>query len=453
MKKLNLLFFFKDIRFCFGGWNDAHGLYNISAFPELTCQVIGARNGSEDNCKKMIIRLDSTVHSPYFVGQENQLQCYMFKYDKSFNSTISSSSISFRIMGTINYNNEALYVHVYDADKNPNRYIFFDEPLPADATKKDIEAWASSDNDVSQIKNYFSMYAESSTSIKYKTTHYNKLDPYGAWNYIGGVFPKYITTKELDIQYTAPTMKNRFFGNNVTLYHKLSEIQVSPLSFEEETVTEKRDSTVFGTLGAIGGIFGLLSLLQVVLFGSRPISPWGTVHLITLRKQSMVLSSVLDDGLLNNNIEVNGEPDRTDVTSIPMSEPVAARFSNSFSKINVAGKYGSEEGLNDQLPLLPPDNIDERLSRLEARNQMMELVLKSYYIDDKIFQSLKSVRDRAAFQSGVDGFSKETDTTDVKASAIEDINSDTQQPNALFGRLDSFKGSSKIVYNIFGKNK
>jgi hypothetical protein len=377
----------------------------------------------------------------------------MFKYDKSVNSTVFNPSISFRIMGTINYSNEAVYVHVYDADKNPNRYIFFDEPLPVDTTKKDIEAWASYDNDVSQINNYFSMYAESSTSIKYKTTHYNKIDPYGAWNYIGGVFPKYITTKELDIQYTVPTMKNRFFGNNVTLYHKLSEIQVSPLSFEKETVTEKRDSTIFGTLGAIGGIFGLLSLLQVILFGSRPISPWGIAHLITLHKQNKVLSSTLDGGLLNSNVEVNGESDRTDVTFIPMSEPVDARFSNSFSKINAAGKYGSEEGINDQLPLLLPDNIDERLSRLEARNQMMELVLKSYYIDDKIFQSLKNARDRAAIQSGVDKSSKETDTTDVKDFVIKDINSNIQQSTALFDRLESFKGRPKTIHSIFGKNK
>lgn len=421
-----MLFFSQDIRFCFGGWNDAHGLLNISAFPNLTCQVVGAQDGSENSCSNMIHFLDSTIHSPYFVGQENQLQCYMFKYDKSVNSTVSSSSISFRVMGTINYNNEAVYVHVYDADKNPNRYIFFDEPLPVDTTKKDIEAWASSDNDVSQISNYFSMYAESSTSIKYKTTHYNRLDPYGAWNYIGGVFPKYITTKELDIQYTVPTMKNRFFGNNVTLYHKLSEIQVSPLSFEKETVTEKRDSTIFGTLGAIGGIFGLLSLLQVILFGSRPISPWGIAHLITLRKQNKVLSSTLDNGLLNRNIKVNSESDRTDITFIPMSEPVDARFSNAFRKINAAGKYGREEDINDQLPLLPPDNIDERLSRLEARNQMMELVLKSYYIDDKIFQSLKSARDETLYQSGVDVYSKETDAIGTKTPAIGDINPNTQ---------------------------
>lgn len=347
----------------------------------------------------MIHSLNSAIHSPYFVGQENQLQCYMFKYDESFNSTVSSSSISFRIMGTINYNNEAVYIHVYDAKKNPNRYVFFDEPLPADTTKKDIDVWARADNDISQIKNYFSMYAESSTSIKYKITKYNKLDPYGAWNYIGGVFPKYLTSQELDIQYTAPTMKNRFVGYNVSLEHKLSEIQVSPLSFEEETVTDKRDSTVLGALGAIGGIFGLLSLLQIILFGSRPVSPWGFAHMITLRKQNKALSSTLDDGLLNN---THTEYDRSEVTFVPVAEPVDNRFYAALRNIDATGSYGNEECnlKTTQLPLLK-ESTEERLSRLETRNQMMELVLKSYYIDDKIFQSLKDVRhDTAAKQQG-----------------------------------------------------
>ncbi|CAO3613080.1 unnamed protein product [Mucor fragilis] len=390
---------FPDIRFCFGGWNDAHGQLNASASPTITCQVPGARNGSEGRCNSMIHSLNSAIHSPYFVGQENQLQCYMFKYDESFNSTVSSSSISFRIMGTINYNNEAVYIHVYDAKKNPNRYVFFDEPLPADTTKKDIDVWARADNDISQIKNYFSMYAESSTSIKYKITKYNKLDPYGAWNYIGGVFPKYLTSQELDIQYTAPTMKNRFVGYNVSLEHKLSEIQVSPLSFEEETVTDKRDSTVLGALGAIGGIFGLLSLLQIILFGSRPVSPWGFAHMITLRKQNKALSSTLDDGLLNN---THTEYDRSEVTFVPVAEPVDNRFYAALRNIDATGSYGNEECnlKTTQLPLLK-ESTEERLSRLETRNQMMELVLKSYYIDDKIFQSLKDVRhDTAAKQQG-----------------------------------------------------
>lgn len=401
--------FLLDVRFCFGGWNDAHGQLNVSASPNITCQVPNSLNGSEGKCNGMIHFLDSAIHSPYFVGQENQLQCYMFKYDESFNATVSSPSVSFRIMGTINYNNEAVYIHVYDARNNPNRYVFFDEPLPLGTTKKDIDTWAKADNDISQIKNYFSMYAESSTSIKYKITKYNKLDPYGVWNYIGGIFPKYITSQELNIQYTAPTMKNRFVGYNVSLEHKLSEIQISPLSFDEDTVTEKRDSTVLGTLGAIGGVFGLLSLLQVILFGSRPISPWGIAHMITLRRQNNALSSTLDDGLLKN---AHAEFDRTEVTFIPVSEPVDSRFYDALKKIDPVENYGGEEcNVGAQLPLLQ-ESTEERLSRLEARNQMMELVLKSYYIDDKIFQSLKDVRHDATKQQGLKTSQSETDDSD-----------------------------------------
>jgi hypothetical protein len=41
------------------------------------------------------------------------------------------------------------------------------------------------------------------------------------------------------------------------------------------------------------------------------------------------------------------------------------------------------------------ENIEDRVSRLEARNQLLELVMKNYYLDDQVFLALKHSQRRS----------------------------------------------------------
>jgi hypothetical protein len=57
-----------------------------------------------------------------------------------------------------------------------------------------------------------------------------------------------------------------------------------------------------------------------------------------------------------------------------------------------------DENLHDislNTPLLGRDQLEERMSRLEARNQLLEMVMKNYYIDDEVFITLSRARQRA----------------------------------------------------------
>ncbi|RCH78980.1 hypothetical protein CU098_001471, partial [Rhizopus stolonifer] len=328
----------QDVRICLGGWiSDAQN--STLVMPDLTCSVIASNNGTITSCSGMIEPLDSAIHLPLFVDQKTYAKCFLFRSDsEKFRSTSTLPTISFQISGIINYNNEAIYVSVYDPKNNPNRYIFFDEPLPSQATdKKDVETWAINDNDISDVENTFSFYAESSASVKYKLTEYKKVDSTVGWNYLGGFFPRYLTMNKLSTQHSIPTAKNSFLAGPGSTKHQLSEILISPLVFEQETVTEKRNNTVLGALGALGGIIGLLSLLRTVLFGSRPSSPWGLVHWMTSNQQSALLSQTLDDQLLYS----KGDKE---MTAIPLSEPVHERFSEAFYKLSdEKGVYNKEE--------------------------------------------------------------------------------------------------------------
>ncbi|KAI8064862.1 uncharacterized protein B0P05DRAFT_231156 [Gilbertella persicaria] len=240
---------FPDVRICLGGWiSDAQN--STLVMPDLTCSVIASNNGTITSCSGMIEPLDSAIHLPLFVDQKTYAKCFLFRSDsEKFRSTSTLPTISFQISGIINYNNEAIYVSIYDPKNNPNRYIFFDEPLPSQATdKKDVETWAINDNDISDVENTFSFYAESSASVKYKLTEYKKVDSTVGWNYLGGFFPRYLTMNKLSTQHSIPTAKNSFLAGPGSTKHQLSEILISPLVFEQETVTEKRNNTVLGAL-------------------------------------------------------------------------------------------------------------------------------------------------------------------------------------------------------------
>lgn len=333
------------------------------------------------------------------MDQQGPLQCFLFRSSEQFDSNGKGISITFRISGTVRQYNEAIYIQLYDRDQNPNRYVFFNESLPEGYSNSDIQKWVANDNNIQQAENSYALYAESSTSIKYQMTENHNLDPDSSWNYAGSIFPKYKISRKLSSTFSLPAPRNTFDVGNIS--HTLSDIQISPMTSNLIVNTYKRDNTLLGMLGAVGGIISLLAIIQSMLFGTRPIKPWGIVHKIRKRQQLETLADALDTERYyysqdHKGKKPNGTPNAYS-TSLPFSEPVDPRFASFFNR---SERFGDGHALSDittdQSPLLPSNStLEDRVMRLESRNQILELALRSYYIDEEIFQSIKEARSRA----------------------------------------------------------
>lgn len=390
-----------DVRICLSGWDDLYKKPDPPYyFPEIECRVLGGvtRATAPAECKKSISSLDNVIHEPYYVDQQGPLQCFLFRSSEQFDSNGRGVSIIFRLSGTVRQYNEAIYIQLYDRDQNPNRYVFFNESLPEGYSNSDIQKWVANDNNIQQAENSYALYAESSTSIKYQMTENHNLVSDSSWNYVGSISPKYKVSRKLSSTFSLPAPRNTFDVGNIS--HTLSDIQISPMTSTLIVNTYKRDNTLLGMLGAVGGIISLLAIIQSILFGTRPVKPWGIVHKIRKRQQLETLADALDTERYYYSQDHKGKKSdgisNAYATSIPFSEPVDPRFTGFFNR---SKRFGDGQALSeittDQSPLLPSmGTLEDRVMRLESRNQILELALRSYYIDEEIFQSVKEARSK-----------------------------------------------------------
>lgn len=262
----------------------------------------------------------------------------------------------------------------------------------------DSESRSGSGSDV--VNQVVSLYPDSVIFVSFETIYYHKIDPDSWWNLIG-IFPKFIFTSELSI--THSEIMDRGSYDMAVNDQFLGSINISPTSFKKRTVTEKRDVTIVSALGVMGGVVGILLSIQACLFGTRPKEPWGVfqkskmrAHIMEERHQS-----------LNDYFRV------PKLKTVPFMTPVHPRYSkiHNYSEENIYSDLNSNDLENsrlvqdncsentqlvndsalsgyvkdDTLPITL-ENVEERLADLEGRNQVLELILRAYYIDDTIFR-------------------------------------------------------------------
>ncbi|KAI7877303.1 uncharacterized protein EV154DRAFT_576901 [Mucor mucedo] len=392
----------------FPGWaylsiNDVYG----QDFPQLFCSHINAPD--DVACGNTTI-LDRTLFSPSFVEQAGDTQCHL--YDSISNVTVVSQDravLRFYHMGFAYHLQQAVHLQFYEPHKNPNRVLFRNETIPGYDVKFMDDWLASESNSGSKsddLSRVVSVHPDSTMYIQFETVYTHQIDPDSWWNFVG-IFPKYIYTSELSITHTEPMSRGTYAKTEGQEAVVLGDIVISPKTFSQRIITEKRDTTIVSSLGVVGGIVGILLAIQVFLFGARPPKPWGIVHTTTIR------SSIKDkrQRILEKYFSV------PDAQSVPFVTPVHQRFSSIYELNSSDNHHDHEEQLIEENVLLDDEglkldhdvdetlsktpildaamdikdtlkDLQERLGHLEGRNQMLELVLKAYYIDDRIFQEL-----------------------------------------------------------------
>ncbi|KAG1092809.1 hypothetical protein G6F42_019109 [Rhizopus arrhizus] len=353
-----------DIRFCYDG-------FNTTSDPPVSV-FCAFRNGTD--CSKQIIPLDMTKHSPKYPDQLGAVACFMFISAPSYSlindnmgySESTSTKMVFSFQGPprldINGNiseSGAIYIDMYAPGYNPNMIAY--GLLASNQLSNEFNReWAISEQGSNTIDSII-LKPSVRTSASFDIIENRALRRYDGWNYVG-----------FSSTYDVNSVVNSFYKDapqNVALLQTsalLAQLTIQPSSFTININNEQKVFTLLNAFAQIGGVLGLFIAVQTILFGFRPQSPWGIVHRWSFGRLRVKLTD-----RLANYFDRMGTP-------VPLVNPVSNRLSTVFKNNAYASGYAVDEAMSQE----------NRVHQVEERLQLMELLLKSYYLNDEVFRSL-----------------------------------------------------------------
>lgn len=344
-----------------------------------------------------IVDLPKLLHMPSFPQERLSTKCYMYKYstDDSMRLYRYNPTARFSHVGGAYRPTEVIFVQFYEPTKNPNRVLFFNESLEGLGIKE-MDQWKESERragtSIDVMRQILPAYPESDISVQYEVVHRKSIDAKNVWNYFGP-FPRYIESTELSITHNDALDRGR--NHLVTDPNTvLGTIHVTPNNFKKRIITEKRDTTLLSVFGNIGGVASIIFAVYAFLFGTKPVGPWGIVQKTSwVKHQKQKKLKQLEDSF--NISKVQG---------VPLVTPVHQRYAEIYSK-NAPSDEKIQQ-VNEELSIMElgvreagddsssrdVSDLKYRMEQMEGRNQMLELILKAYYVDDEIFQQLNKAR-------------------------------------------------------------
>ncbi|KAI8137677.1 hypothetical protein BJV82DRAFT_634261 [Fennellomyces sp. T-0311] len=391
-----------DIRFCFEGFS-IQADPGTDMYPAVICMTDTGKWCNDD-----LHRLDMSIHAPIFMNNLGNTTCYLFAPAENAMSlgpaTLSSSDTIFS-GSRMQFNFQAaniseegrIHVSFHHPQVDPNRRIYFDESPPK-LTDEMYSSFIVDDlTDFHSSGSIMDLDAFDSSIVDYQFETTQVLQDVG-WNYVGFAAihdESYRVTTDSRIQSRQVPGSAR---SNI-----VGEMTVQPASDGVLLHREQKIHTLMNTVGIIGGLFGLFVTIQAILFGYRPQSPFGVVH-------RWIPGSSIDRGL-KKRFDMNQ-------ARVPFVNPVHSRYESldltayGLSKSyyvdeEVAMDKESREGMLSRVSLTGSDSTsttqalsdERRLAALEDRVQLQELLLKSYYVDDEVFQRLDLAIRRPAHRS------------------------------------------------------
>ncbi|KAG1464803.1 hypothetical protein G6F46_008984 [Rhizopus delemar] len=289
--------------------------------------------------------------TPGYTGSSGRTTCFLFRPPPDFvlSSTegySNGSRLIFTFFGDSSALEGSIQVSIYPQNTDPNLIVYgLSDEVHMD--KDTISNWQMNEINNIQTNNVYNLEPPMGGALSYTFVNHHYLQN-NAWNYVG--FSP-ITNSTIDIR-TAFSSKALYASYNDTM----SQLIVYPERFVNMTDREVKIYTLVNAFGFMGGVFGLFTALQACLFGFRPRSPWGFVHRWSVGGMRRSLFRELQSNFK-----------KTDF-GIPLVEPVRPYTANVVQ---------TEE------------NEAERMVRMEGRIQMLETLLKCYYVDDEVFESVK----------------------------------------------------------------
>ncbi|CAO3628351.1 unnamed protein product [Cunninghamella blakesleeana] len=352
-----------DIRFCFDG-------FPVAADTDPTSTGVSCHTDIGYSCTNFVKKLNMTVFQPQFLDNLGNIQCYLFRSDESFKLASTAginngSRLLFNLYGNQSATSGRVHVSFYPKEMDPNVKVYnLNDKVPVLLQEEQIVKWQFDQLNDANPNNIYTLEPFTYTSSAYDLINHRYLQDAG-WNYVG-FLPILNNTPEIT-SYVHQEPPN---PNYVSVFQDIGSFAVSPNSFTVITDREVKMYTLLNALGFVGGIFGLLVAVQAWLFGFRPRSPWGVVHRWSVGDMKRSLLRGLHDKFKTS-----------EKSGIPLVHPVHKRFS-----INQPMNGMQNLGLESET---------QRISRVEERMQVMELLFKAYYVDDEVFRSLDNANKTA----------------------------------------------------------
>ncbi|KAF7720630.1 hypothetical protein EC973_006813 [Apophysomyces ossiformis] len=354
-----------DVRFCFEKTYEP--IANFSE-PHVTCFT-----DFDYDCRMFMKKLDLSRYGPT-LGPSIAKECHLFAPPDWFrlsprtqyvNEVIDENNngteIYFRVYG----NSSRFQVTMYPINMDPNRVVFLDETQ--DVTVPQICLWRMQESALPQSStNFGARKQDFIQTLTYQISYRQYLQDYG-WNYVG-IKPIWNLTSEVSAN-LSPNLFSR-----APLIHGVLEafIIYRPQSFDVVTVREQKMYTIANTIGTIGGMITLLVSIEEFIFGYRPKSPWGVLQRFACGRIKRSIYSGLYSKL------------DTLKTPVPFASIVREVFNEKFPK----GPFITDPRRNESRHN-ENGGTDLRVEELEKRMQLMEVILREYYLDIKLFKKLQ----------------------------------------------------------------
>ncbi|OBZ88226.1 RING finger protein B [Choanephora cucurbitarum] len=339
-----------DVRFCFDGFPSESNTFGP---PGVSCHT---DNGY--TCTSYVKQLNMSVFQPTFSDNLGAVNCYLFRAPDDFKLTSTSganngSRLLFTMFGDQSTTYGRVHVSVYPKNMDPNAKVYgYNDGISNYLKEFDVLSWQNNERNDLEATNVYTIEPFTYSALSYDIVDHRYLQPVG-WNYVG-FLPLTNSTPEISSTFRQEAPNPTYTSGHADL----GIVAVFPNDFATLVDREVKMYTLVNALGFVGGIFGMLVAVQTWLFGFRPRSPWGVVHRWSTgsRKQSLLR------GLQ--------QKFKTSDSGIPLVHPVHHRFS-----VNEFQNLGQETEA-------------QRVSRVEERMQVLELLFKAYYVDDEVFRSL-----------------------------------------------------------------
>lgn len=297
---------------------------------------------------------------------------YSFIDDKKSYSQATSTKMLFSFQGPPRLNaygisdgSGVIYIDMYVPGHNPNIGAYnLTSAFPNKVTPVENREWMIDEQGANLVESIL-LKPSVRTSASFDIIETKKLRMNDGWNYVG-----------FSSTYDDSFVVNKFFKDapqNIALLNSsaiLSQLTIQPKAFTYNINNEQKVFTLLNAFAQIGGVLGLFIAIQTILFGFRPQSPWGIVHRWSFGRLRIKLTD-----RLAKYFNVIGTP-------VPLVNPVSNRLSTAFKSDKYSPTSGYPFSVEEVI------NQDNRVYQVEERLQLMELLLKSYYLNDEVFRSL-----------------------------------------------------------------
>lgn len=319
-------------------------------------------------------------YTPMYPDQLGTVTCFMFMSatpfsfvdDKKSYSQSTSTKMLFSFQGPPRLNtygisdgSGVIYVDMYVPGNNPNVGAYnLTSDFPNKVTPVETREWIIDEQGANLIDSIL-LKPSVRTSASFDIIETKQLRMDDGWNYVG-----------FSSTYDDSFVVNKFFKDapqNIALLNSsaiLSQLTIQPKTFTYNINNEQKVFTLLNAFAQIGGVLGLFIAIQTILFGFRPQSPWGIVHRWSFGKLRIKLTD-----RLAKYFNVIGTP-------VPLVNPVSNRLSTTFKSDKYSPTSGYPFAVDEAI------NQENRVHQVEERLQLMELLLKSYYLNDEVFRSL-----------------------------------------------------------------